>query len=152
MRALEGAQAPRPATVGLILTDDREMAALNERAMGHAGTTDVLSFPLLPITAFPAHRGQDPGARSGGSMPGFVLPPGQRVHLGEIVVSVERAAEQAEQGRGGQRGDVAWSAEDEMRLLVTHGVLHLCGWDHAEPEEEAAMRALERALLGRIAP
>jgi len=152
-RALEGAQAPRPATVGLILTDDREMADLNERALGHSGPTDVLSFPLLPVDAFPGHRGQDSDARarSGGSMPGFVLPPGQRVHLGEIVVSVERAVEQAEQGRGGQGGDIAWSPRDEMRLLVTHGALHLCGWDHAEPDEGAAMRALERDLLDGFA-
>jgi probable rRNA maturation factor len=65
------------------------------------------------------------------------------------VVSVERAVDQAEQGRGGQTGDVRWDARDELRLLVTHGVLHVCGWDHAEPAEEAAMRALERELLGR---
>ena len=37
---------------------------------------------------------------------------------------------------------------DELRLLVMHGALHLCGWDHADPEEEAAMRTLERRLLG----
>jgi len=43
---------------------------------------------------------------------------------------------------------VRWSPADELRLLITHGGLHLCGWDHARPEEEAAMRALERELLG----
>ena len=64
-------------------------------------------------------------------------------HLGDIVISVERAAEQAETGRGGQTGDVRWSAADELRLLATHGTLHICGWDHAEPAEETAMRALE---------
>jgi probable rRNA maturation factor len=64
-----------------------------------------------------------------------------------MVVSVERAIEQAEAGRGGQTGDVTWSPADEVRLLVTHGALHICGWDHAEPDEEAAMRALERRLL-----
>jgi rRNA maturation RNase YbeY len=62
------------------------------------------------------------------------------------VVSVERAVGQAEAGRGGQTGDMRWDARDELRLLVTHGTLHVCGWDHAEPEEEAAMRALERRL------
>jgi probable rRNA maturation factor len=77
----------------------------------------------------------------------FVLPPGRRLHLGDVVVSVERAIEQARAGRGGQTGDVAWLPADELRLLVTHGTLHVCGWDHAEPVEEAAMRALERALL-----
>ena len=56
--------------------------------------------------------------------------------------------DQAAAGRGGQTGDVRWDARDELRLLVTHGVLHVCGWDHAEPEEEAAMRAQERSLLG----
>ena len=70
-----------------------------------------------------------------------------RTHIGDIAISVERAVEQAEQGRGGHTGDVRWSAADELRLLVTHGTLHICGWDHAESEEEAAMRALERELL-----
>jgi len=41
-----------------------------------------------------------------------------------------------------------WSPSDELLLLVTHGTLHLCGWDHAEPADERAMRALERRLLG----
>ena len=63
------------------------------------------------------------------------------------MISVARAIEQAAGGRGGQTGDVHWSARDEVRLLAIHGALHLCGWDHAEPEEEAAMRALESRLL-----
>jgi probable rRNA maturation factor len=71
----------------------------------------------------------------------------RRTHIGDIAISVERAIEQAEQGRGGQTGDVRWSSADELRLLVTHGTLHLCGWDHADPAEEAGMRALERRLL-----
>ena len=79
----------------------------------------------------------------------FALPPGRRLHLGEIVVSVERAVEQAHAGRGGQTGDVRWSAAQELRLLVTHGALHVCGWDHAEPAEEASMRTLEQRLLAR---
>ncbi len=77
----------------------------------------------------------------------FLLPPGTRLHLGDIVVSVERAVEQAEAGRGGQTGDVRWSPADELRLLVVHGGLHLCGWDHADPVEAAAMRSLEQRIL-----
>jgi probable rRNA maturation factor len=77
----------------------------------------------------------------------FAGPPGRRLHLGDIVVSVERAIAQAADGRGGQTGDVQWSARDELRLLVTHGTLHVCGWDHADPAEERAMRALEQRLL-----
>jgi rRNA maturation RNase YbeY len=42
---------------------------------------------------------------------------------------------------------VRWSVADEVRLLVVHGTLHVCGLDHAEPAEEASMRALERRVL-----
>ncbi len=127
--ALDAADPPAPASIGLILSDDRELAELNATHMGKDGPTDVLSFPLLTDEPFP-------------------LPPGRRPHLGDIVVSVERAVEQAAAGRGGQTGHVRWSAADELRLLVTHGALHICGRDHAEPGEEAEMRALERRLLG----
>ena len=155
--ALDAAGAPMPASIGLILSDDAELAAVNASHMGHEGPTDVLSFPLLPAEAFPPHHG-DPdrgveAARSPGSPPEppdaafFTGPPGRRTHLGDIVVSVERAIAQAAGGHGGQTGDVRWSARDELRLLVTHGALHVCGWDHAEPAEEAAMRALEQRLL-----
>jgi probable rRNA maturation factor len=145
--ALEAAGAPQPASIGLILSDDAELADLNGIHMGKGGPTDVLSFPLLPPDAYPPHPGkaadlaQGPGA--------FALPPGTRQHLGDVVVSVQRAVEQAEEGRGGHTGDVRWDARHELRLLVTHGTLHVCGWDHAEPDEEAAMRALERDLLAR---
>lgn len=146
--------APEPASVGLILADDAELAALNAAHMGRDGPTDVLSFPLLPPEAYPTHAGRParPAASQEPPRPldrgrAFLLPPGTRLHLGDVVVSVERAIRQAEAGRGGQTGDVRWSSADELRLLVVHGGLHLCGWDHAEPAEESAMRALERELL-----
>jgi probable rRNA maturation factor len=145
IRALQAGGAPIPARIGLTLTDDAHIARLNEQHMGHEGATDVLSFPLLDPGAYPAHEGQDPTVRTA-SGPAFVLPPGMRTDLGEIVVSVERAIEQAEQGRGGHTSDIRWSPADELRLLITHGALHVCGWDHALPAEEAAMRALERQL------
>jgi len=135
--ALDEVGAPSPASIGLILSDDAELARLNATHMGASGPTDVLSFPLLPPSAF---------AR-GAAAPAAPRPPRTRIHLGDIVVSVERATEQAAAGRGGQTGDVRWSAAHEVRLLVTHGVLHVCGWDHASPEEEAAMRDVERRLL-----
>ena len=129
--AVAADRAPSPASIGLILSDDVELAELNRDHMGKAGPTDVLSFPLFD--------------------PAFPLPAGRRPHLGDIVVSIERATEQAVEGRGGQTSDVAWSPADELRLLVTHGALHICGWDHAEPEEAATMRRLERRLLGTAA-
>ncbi len=143
--ALDVARAPSPASIGLILSDDHELAELNATHLGKTGPTDVLSFPLLPPEAFPPHDGGT--ERAAATAPDFPLPPGRRPQLGDIVISVERALEQAATGRGGQTGDVAWSPADELRLLTTHGVLHVCGWDHAEPAEETAMRALERRLL-----
>jgi probable rRNA maturation factor len=104
--------------------------------MGETGPTDVLSFPLLEM-----RRGKvvaDPAA---------ARPPRQRLHLGDIIVSVERAVEQAAAGRGGQTSDVRWQPADELLLLVVHGVLHVCGWDHADLADEAEMRSLERVIL-----
>jgi probable rRNA maturation factor len=145
--ALTAAGAPTPASIGLILSDDAELAALNADHLGKTGPTDVLSFPLLSAGAFPPHPGRVADPSGGAAAPDFALPPGRRQHVGDIVISVERAVEQAEAGRGGQTGDVRWSAADELRLLATHGTLHICGWDHAEPAEETAMRALEARLL-----
>jgi len=147
--ALDAGGAPRPGSVGLVLSDDAELAELNATHLDHDGPTDVLSFPMLPPEAFPPHDGRSAHAREpvAPSPAAFTGRPGGRVLIGDIVVSIERAIDQARAGRGGQTGDVRWSARDELRLLVTHGALHLCGWDHAEPAEEAAMRALERTLL-----
>jgi probable rRNA maturation factor len=75
------------------------------------------------------------------------LPPNQRPHLGDVIISVERAIAQAVGGRGGQTGTVGWAPSDELRLLSIHGTLHLCGWDHADRAAEASMRALESRLL-----
>jgi len=113
--ALDAAGAPRPASIGLILADDAELAGLNAEHMGKDGPTDVLSFPLLPPDVFPPHPGRETTSASEPPL-AFALPPGRRPHLGDIVVSVERAVEQAVQ---------------------------------AEPEEEGAMRNLERRLLER---
>jgi probable rRNA maturation factor len=149
--ALVAADAPTPASIGLVLSDDAELAELNREHIATHGPTDVLSFPLLPPGSFRAHEGGPAiGPVIGKDVPSaaaFALPPGRRIHLGDIVVSVERAAAQASEGRGGQTGDVRWTSADELLLLVTHGALHVCGWDHAEPREEAAMRRLELTLL-----
>jgi probable rRNA maturation factor len=142
-----------PGSLAIVLTDDAELAELNAEHLGKRGPTDVLSFPMLEPEAFLLGGGPESGepARSKGSalLPDPVEAPERtgRIHLGDIAISVERAIAQAEAGRGGQTGDVRWSPADELRLLVTHGTLHICGRDHAEPDEEAAMRALEQRLL-----
>jgi len=144
--AVSAAGAPAGSSITLTLSDDAELAALNAEHMGKEGPTDVLSFPLLPPSAFPPHPGQDPAVRE--AVDAFPQPPGQPVSLGDIVVSVERAIDQAQGGAGGQTSDVRWAPDNELRLLIAHGGLHVCGWDHAEPEEGAAMRVLEQQLLG----
>jgi probable rRNA maturation factor len=145
-RALEAASAPEPGSVTVVLTDDEELADLNLEHMGHEGPTDVLSFPMLEPGAFRRTGPDDARPRPRSMRAPLKRRP--RTHIGDIAISVERAIEQAEHGRGGHTGDVRWSPADELRLLVTHGTLHLCGWDHAEPAEGAAMRALEQRLLG----
>jgi probable rRNA maturation factor len=153
--ALEAAGAPGPASIGVVLSSDGELAELNAIHMGASGATDVLSFPFFPAEAFPAHERGVPVARdpwvAAALKQAFALPPGLRAHLGDLIVSVERAIAQAEHGRGGQTGNVAWSAGEEMLLLAVHGTLHVCGWDHAEPVEEAAMRGLETRVLESLA-
>jgi probable rRNA maturation factor len=152
--ALEAAGAPGPASIGVVLSGDRELAELNGLHLGHEGPTDVLSFPFFPPEAYPSHERGVPVNRdpwvAAALKQAFALPPGLRAHLGDVVISVERAIAQADEGRGGQTGSVRWTPAEEMLLLAVHGTLHVCGWDHAEPVEEAAMRALEQRVLDEL--
>jgi probable rRNA maturation factor len=139
----------------VVLSADTELAELNGVHMGSSGATDVLSFPFFPPEAFPEHQQDGDGQRdpwvAAALKQAFALPPRLRAHLGDIIVSVERAIAQAADGRGGQTGDVNWTPLEELLLLAVHGTLHVCGWDHAEPVEEAGMRALERRVLAAVA-
>jgi probable rRNA maturation factor len=103
----------------LTFVDRDEIAALNREHLGKAGPTDVLSFPLDAAAEAPE------------------LP----VLLGDVVVCPSVAAEQAETHAG--------TVDDELALLVVHGVLHVLGHDHAQPEETAVMRARELEHLQR---
>jgi probable rRNA maturation factor len=110
----------RTGELTLTFVDRDEIAALNAEHMGKDGPTDVLSFPLDSID-------DDAGA-----MPGPVL-------LGDVVVCPAVAREAAPTHAG--------TIDDELALLVVHGILHVLGHDHFEPEETRAMRDRERALL-----
>jgi len=111
-----------PATeLSLSLVDPDEMAELHVEWMGLAGPTDVLSFPMDELCV-PA-SGEEP-------VPGM---------LGDIVLCPQVAADQGETAGHGQTA--------ELELLLTHGVLHLLGHDHAEPDEHAVMFALQDELL-----
>lgn len=107
----------------LTFVDRAEIAALNREYMGDDGPTDVLSFPL------DADRHASEADRHAGTP----------ILLGDVVVCPAVAAEAAP--------DHAGSLDDELALLTVHGVLHVLGHDHAEPDETAAMRAREVELL-----
>ena len=106
----------------LTFVDRDEIAALNAEHMGVGGVTDVLSFPL------------DAASDADLALHGPVL-------LGDVVVCPAVAAESAP--------DHAGTLDDELALLVVHGVLHVLGHDHAETAETAAMRARELDHLMR---
>ncbi|MBI3977757.1 MAG: rRNA maturation RNase YbeY [Chloroflexi bacterium] len=124
-----GRRRGRRVELGLSVVGDEEIRRLNAEYRGLDEPTDVLSFALT-----------ETAEAAGGVL--FVLPPDGVVHLGEVVVSYPRAVAQAQAG--------GHPVEQELALLVVHGVLHLLGHDHAEPEEAAAMHACEVAVLARI--
>ena len=138
--ALDAAGAAGDAReVSLVIADDAALLELNERHRGEAAVTDVLSFS--PHHAGPYLGDDDADGAPGDGFPDFPTPDGGPEELGEVVISYPQAKRQArEAGR-----PVAL----EVETLVAHGVLHLLGYDHAEPDEERAMFALQDAALQR---
>ncbi len=111
--------------VTLVITEDDVVADLNRTYLGVDGPTDVLSFPA-----------QDPA-------PGFVSAPEMANYLGDILIALPYTRRQA--AALGRR------LRDELRLLAVHGALHLLGYDHADPDEEAAMWAKQDGILAQLA-
>ncbi|MFP3902403.1 MAG: rRNA maturation RNase YbeY [Acidimicrobiia bacterium] len=126
------------AELSLVFVDEATMAALNERFMGATGPTDVLAFPIDD----PLLPGRWPDAGTTGPDREEPEPEDLPLLLGDVVVCPAVAARQAP-GHGA-------SYDDELALLVVHGVLHVLGHDHAEPEEAATMRSREQELLDRV--
>jgi probable rRNA maturation factor len=124
------------AEVSLIFSDEATIAALNLQFLGKLGPTDVLSFP---IDGEPEPTGRVPDA--GGSGPGE--PPASEIPqlIGDIVICPAVAARNALEHE--------CTLDDEIALLIVHGVLHLMGWDHEVDEEAERMEARERELLAR---
>lgn len=114
---------PLPAMLTLLLTDDAAIQQLNWRFRDEDKPTDVLSFPAgEPL----------PGETSDGGAP----------YLGDIAISVPYAARQA------ATADHSLSAE--LQLLAVHGVLHLLGYDHLEPDEKQQMWSVQTAVLAAL--
>lgn len=110
----------KEAELSVALVDDAAMAELNGRYRGRSGPTDVLSFSLL----------EGPGAEHRGGC------------LGDVVIDLQVAARQA--------SELGHRVDDELARLLIHGVLHLLGHDHEEPEETREMEALEGRLWDAI--
>ena len=122
--------------VSLLFVDEEAMASLNQQFLGKSGPTDVLSFP---IEDEPGPTGRSPDL--GGSGPGVSPDEGALTLLGDVVICPAVAAANAL--------DHEVSLEDEIALLVVHGLLHLLGLDHEDDAEAEAMEALEQVLLNR---
>jgi probable rRNA maturation factor len=123
--------------VSLLFVDEEAMAALNEQFLGKSGPTDVLSFP---IEDEPGPTGRSPDL--GGSGPGSSAEEGTLTLLGDVVICPAVASRNAEEH--------AVSLDDEVALLVVHGLLHLLGMDHEVEAEAERMEALEQQLLARF--
>ena len=134
-----------PAQVGLVVTDDKTVQELNRQFRGLDEVTDVLSFSA----SHSGHWEGDPQESDEASQESvdseelnFVLPPGEPSPLGEVIISFPQTIRQAQERNG--------PIEQELALLIIHGVLHLVGYDHMEPEDEAQMRAKERSALAAV--
>lgn len=116
---------PRTVELSVTLIEDSEMASWNSRALGRTGVTDVISFPVEVLT---------PGR------PPLADPTGPPLLLGDVMIAPDFVRRQAH--------DLGVPVQDEMALMVTHGVLHLLGYDHVDDDEAELMETRERQILG----
>jgi probable rRNA maturation factor len=123
--ALDQLHVHPDAELAIVLVDEAAMEQLHVQWMDEPGPTDVLSFPMDELR---------PGTEEA------ITPAGL---LGDIVLCPQVAIAQAEEAGHG--------ALDEMLLLTTHGILHLLGFDHAEPAEEKEMFGIQREILSGFA-
>ena len=119
--ALDAEKVP-PAELGILITSDAIIHDLNRRYADEDKPTDVLSFSLREGEEF--------------------VSPDDTVRLGEVIISLDTARRQAE--------EASRPIEAEVAHLLVHGILHLLGYDHAEAEEERAMREREEAILAGV--
>lgn len=125
-RAILSDVGAESAELGILLVGDQRMRGLNRRYRGKDRTTDVLAFAMWDSSA--PHS------------PSPLVP----VMLGDVVIAVPTAVRQAKQGHR--------SLDEELTVLLVHGILHLCGYDHERNEKEARrMHRRERMILRSLA-
>ncbi|ARC57103.1 Endoribonuclease YbeY [Frondihabitans sp. 762G35] len=123
--ALDQMHVHPEAELAIVLVDEGAMEQLHVQWMDEPGPTDVLSFPMDELR---------PGTEEDPTPPGL---------LGDIVLCPQVATAQAV--------TAGHSALDEMLLLTTHGILHLLGFDHAEPDEKAEMFGIQDGIIAAFA-
>jgi probable rRNA maturation factor len=129
---------PGDAELSMLFIDEAAMADLNKRFLGKDYPTDVLAFP---IDEEPVEGGRSPD--SGGTGPGDTSEPSDMpTVLGDVVICPAVAFRNAPEHAG--------SYDDEVALLVVHGLLHLMGMDHEDDDEAEAMEEREQALLAKF--
>ena len=118
-----------PCELDVLITDNPGIHRINLEQRQVDRPTDVLSFPMFELTP-----GEPPADK------GMLDPATERLPLGDMVLSLEQAAAQAE--------EYGHSVQRELGYLAVHSVLHLLGYDHLdEGEEKARMRAREEAIM-----
>jgi probable rRNA maturation factor len=123
------------AELSLTLISDRTMARLNRETFGRRGPTNVISFPVDAADQVAQARKLVPGSVSQASPPPV---------LGEVVISLETTRRQAR--------EFGWPWQELFDFFLIHGILHLLGYDHGTPEDEAAMTARTWELMGLLHP
>jgi probable rRNA maturation factor len=126
-KTLATAKVTPKVQLDLLITDDETVHTLNKTYRNVDRPTDVLAFALTEESSE-----REP----------FVSPPDEPAHLGEVIVSYPAAVRQADEH--------GHSVEQELAILVIHGVLHLLGSDHEESADEVKMRALEEKALTEV--
>lgn len=133
---LAAERVPDDSELSVLFVDEQAIAALNKRFLGHEGPTDVLSFPIEDSFVL---SGRYPD--NGGNAPGWEPPEDDAMPslLGDVVICPEVAWRNAPEHAG--------TYDDELALLLVHGILHLLGMDHELAEEAEEMETRERELL-----
>jgi len=138
--ALEHLRLAANTGIDIAITDDARVRELNRSYRGLDEATDVLSFPYQDQAVPAPYYGEAPPPPT--SPQAFVVPPREATLMGEVVIAFPYAQRQAP--------IAGHSVQDEIRLLLVHGILHLLGYDHMEPEDERHMGEKTNELLARL--